>query len=50
MKRSVGVVFLVVPSLSAPSALAQTAEGGAPTPIQIDPSTCPLLVVLEAGQ
>jgi hypothetical protein len=35
MKRSVGVLFLGVLLLSAPSALAQT-------PIRVDPATCPL--------
>ena len=42
MKRSVVLLFLAVLSLSAPSAIAQTAEGGGPTPIRIDPATCPL--------
>jgi hypothetical protein len=42
MKRNVGLLFFATLSLSAPSALAQGAGGNAPSPIRIDPATCPL--------
>ena len=41
-KTGLGLLFLGVLSLSAPSALAQVDGGGAPAPIRIDPATCPL--------